>query len=572
MIRRTPFTFIFVMALTTLVSHEPVMSHITAQVSEIVNGDLGKKLDGYFTRAEAFGFSGAILVEKEGEIVLKKGYGWADVSNETVVTPETIFSIESLSKQFTATALLKLESEGKLSLSDPISKFFPDVPEEKRAITIHQLLTHTSGLAHEDDSLYVQNPDRDQMVSMVMSSELSATPSQKFIYSNTGYTLLAAIVEIASGMDFEVYMREKLAGPAGLSTLHFKGDTSKDSDTVFAHTYNRNNDYGPVNDRPYYWGYRGAAGILTSLNQVYSWMKALRSYEILQQKDYTKLTTPQTSTSWSDNIEYAYGWMVIKSDRGTKFIRHGGGNYPAGSTAELRWFPEENLLYIILCNKMIDETGYVLFARRALEEIVFRGETDFPPEYLPDYPSKINVLTGIYTIDDSSSILIGKEHGKLIIGAMGQRGVDILTATPEFNNAESGGEKTNRIKKYIGKPVRELKPFWGDIPADAIISEVLGTVKDRPNSNFSATIIRVQNFPGIKEMRIMWNRNEIRYWMPGGGLPGSMALMPTAENEFVAYDILLKCRRTIRFNYQNGSVKGLTISSGATNIEATKIN
>lgn len=113
--------------------------------SEIVRAKTGKTLDEYLTRLEKFGFSGAVIASKDGEIILSKGYGWADRAKKIPFTPETVSSIGSITKQFTAAGILKLETQGKLRVEDPIGKFLTDVPPDKAGITIHHLLTHTAG-------------------------------------------------------------------------------------------------------------------------------------------------------------------------------------------------------------------------------------------------------------------------------------------------------------------------------------------------------------------------------------------------------------------------------------------
>src|SRR6185503_16284046 len=120
----------------------------SASPGVIVRSELGFRVDSFLTRAALHGFSGAIVVAQRGEIIVRKGYGAADRERRTTITPETPFFIGSLAKQFTAAAVLRLIADGKLSLSDSLGAFFLDAPKNKRAITIRQLLSHTSGLPY----------------------------------------------------------------------------------------------------------------------------------------------------------------------------------------------------------------------------------------------------------------------------------------------------------------------------------------------------------------------------------------------------------------------------------------
>src|SRR5579872_4726772 len=130
----------FVLSLPT--AAEPVSGEIrAAQEKSVVDGALGEQIDSYLVRLAGFGFSGSVLVAKNGKIVLLKGYGLASQSNEIPNTPDTVYDLASLTKQFTAAAILKLQMAGKLKVGDPISKYLPTVPPDKANITIHQLLT-----------------------------------------------------------------------------------------------------------------------------------------------------------------------------------------------------------------------------------------------------------------------------------------------------------------------------------------------------------------------------------------------------------------------------------------------
>jgi len=165
----------------------------------VVKGELGARLDDYMTRLEGFGFSGTLLVAKDGDIVLSKGYGVADKSRGTPMTAETVISIGSITKQFTAAAILKLEMQGKLNVDDPITKYFPIVPPDKAGITLHHLLTHTAGLDEDYGGTDYEEVSRDEILKRVFSRPLKWEPGKRHLYSNAGYSLLGAIVEIVSG-------------------------------------------------------------------------------------------------------------------------------------------------------------------------------------------------------------------------------------------------------------------------------------------------------------------------------------------------------------------------------------
>ncbi|HEX7401864.1 MAG TPA: serine hydrolase domain-containing protein, partial [candidate division Zixibacteria bacterium] len=163
---------------------------ISAKAGEITaREETATKLDRYLTRITPFGFSGALLVAKDGMIILNQGYGMAIRSENIRNTAETVFSTGSITKQFTAAAIMKLKMGGKLNTSDPIGKFLDGVPKDKSKITIRHLLTHTSGLVQDVGGDYDAAP-RDETVKKILAEPLEFKPGERFEYANVGYTLL----------------------------------------------------------------------------------------------------------------------------------------------------------------------------------------------------------------------------------------------------------------------------------------------------------------------------------------------------------------------------------------------
>lgn len=187
----------------------------TNTTAEVVYGATGKRLDRYLTRLTPFGFAGVVLVAENGQVALSKGYGLANQAKQVPNTPETILGILSVSKQFTAAAIMTLEMQGKLHTSDPVAIHLSNVPEDKRGITIHHLLTHTSGIV-SGSARYFEDRSREGIVRVAFAEPLAFKPGESFLYSNIGYALAATIVEEVSGESFDQYLQEHLFGPAGM--------------------------------------------------------------------------------------------------------------------------------------------------------------------------------------------------------------------------------------------------------------------------------------------------------------------------------------------------------------------
>jgi CubicO group peptidase (beta-lactamase class C family) len=178
--------------------------------------DLVKAVDQSFTEYVKEGFSGVILLARHGKMIMHKAY-----SKDAVLTPENAFWIGSLSKTFTAVAILKLQEQGRLSVDEPITKYFADVPQDKQKITVGQLLTHTSGLPIKYAADRIA--DRNMAIHALLATPLVHAPGEKFQYSNDGFNLLAIIIEIASGQGYENYLRDQLLVPSGMKQSGFWG-------------------------------------------------------------------------------------------------------------------------------------------------------------------------------------------------------------------------------------------------------------------------------------------------------------------------------------------------------------
>jgi CubicO group peptidase (beta-lactamase class C family) len=243
----------------------------------------------YLRSAAEAGFSGTVLVARKGTVLLHRGFGMADRFHQIGNTVETVFDIGSISKQFTKAAVLKLAEAGELSLNDPITRFFDDVPSDKRSITIDYLLKHMAGLRE-----YVDLPneegdftslDREQARQRILGQELRFPPGSDNAYSNSGYTLLAIIVERVTGRPFRRWVRENLLLPAGLArTGWYQDGPWQEAQVAIGYGGRR---YGESNS-PYRWpqirwAMMGNGGMVSSADQLLRWIEQLREGRILSE-------------------------------------------------------------------------------------------------------------------------------------------------------------------------------------------------------------------------------------------------------------------------------------------------
>lgn len=322
-----------------------------------LQNDLGQEIDREIQRSTSGGFWGVVLVAKGGKTLLAKGYGFADYAS-TPNSPTTLFELASASKQFTAAAILKLEMDGKLKTDDPITKFFKDVPDDKKAITVHQLVTHTSGLSVDAALPYTSDATRDDLAKEILAAPLESKPGEKFAYCNFAYALLAAIVEIASGQSFEEYSKSKLFEPAGMKDTGFIMDKALDPKRAAGRLTDGGDAAWTSVNWFWGWGYRGMGGAVTTAEDLVMWDRALRGDSVLDKKAREKL-----HTAAKDN--YAYGWMIETTSRGTTKAHHGGG--VMGYRTFIIRYLEDDALVVILSN----EGGDVFAIERLIGERLF---------------------------------------------------------------------------------------------------------------------------------------------------------------------------------------------------------
>lgn len=311
-----------------------------------------KQIKTYLTELEKVGFSGTVLVEINGNEVISKGYGFSDKAKSIKNEPTTIFSTGSITKQFTATAILKLEMQDKLSTDDKISKYFENIPKDKENISIHDLLRHQSGLESNVGSDFDKISQTD-FIDKVMNSSLLFESGTRFSYSNIGYSLLAIIIEKVSGTTYENYLYENLWKPA---QMEFTGYSRPNFDNnKIAIGYYRNGKFwGKSTDKNWdidapYWHLKGNGGILSTTEDLYKWHKALMTEQILSKGEKEKLYHPRLRSDENENPYYAYGWDIFKTDRNTLQVWHNGTNNII--YADFLRYIDEKVTIIMFSNK-----------------------------------------------------------------------------------------------------------------------------------------------------------------------------------------------------------------------------
>lgn len=402
-----------------------------ARAEKPSGGELEQRLDAlardFYPDANAPG--AAVLVMIDGKPVLRKGYGVADIEKRTPITPETIFRIGSITKQFTAVAVLQLVQAGKLSLDDPIGKWVPDFDTQGKPITIEHLLSHTSGIpSYTAGPAYIAGMARDvtpaQILGMVADQPMEFEPGERFKYSNTNYVLLGMAIERASGLSYADYLHRHICKPLGLSNTRY-GRNDEPTDR-HARGYNPGDAEGWVPALPLSMTQPYAAGAIEStVDDLARWTAALADGKAVDRALLERAWTPFKTSSQPSR--YGFGWAIrIDDAHDERWIGHGGGIN--GFKTDAVWIPEKKVYVAVLRNTPGDPPPEGLVRQLAQEAVgrpvKRRVAITLPAETLERY-------VGVYTLSPDFTLTVTREGEKLFIQGTGQRPAQVYAESQD---------------------------------------------------------------------------------------------------------------------------------------------
>ena len=415
---RVAFVLLFAPSFsTTLQAQDPGL---------MVEGEIGRAADGYLTRLEALGFAGGALIVEDGRTILRKGYGLADREAGIPTTTASVFSLGSITKQFTAAAILALEARGELSVDDPIAEYFAEVPADKQPITLHHLLTHSSGLESDfaPTDFDPVGRERDAYVLRALESELRFAPGTGYEYSNAGYSLLAAAVEIVTGKSYEDALRELVLLPAGMEETGYRIPRWDPSRVAVG--YRSGERWGTIIERiaeeggPF-WQLRGNGGLHTTLGDIERWDRALETDAVLPAAERTKMFTPYVPEGPDSVSYYGYGWAIEETPRHGTLIQHNGGN--GIFLAELhRWVDEELTVFVVTTDPGLSATPVA----QAIEAIAFSEPYDQPPVIVDVTPEALARAAGEWRLPSGEVLIVAAADDHLSVSARGPEGTALL--------------------------------------------------------------------------------------------------------------------------------------------------
>ncbi len=437
-----------------------ILALLAAPARAVSNDDLARYADHLFSQAYPAGEPGAaVLISRDGQILLRKAYGLANLELGVPMRPDMVFEIASLTKQFTAAAILLLQERGKLSVSDDITKYLPDYPTHGRTITIENLLSHTSGIPNvtalpEWWPRHREDLTVPQLIDLFKDKPLGFNPGEKQSYSNSGYILLGAIVEKAAGKSYEDFVEQEIFAPLGMKRSRYGHQNEVVPDRAAG--YDQGEDGFKIAEYISPTQTYAAGALLSTVDDLALWAEALSSEKLLKKVSLERMSTPAKLSSGRP-IPYSCGQGILDED-GTRIFEHGGG--VPGFNSELLRVPDQRLVVVVLSNVLGHPPGPAVLAYRVTMKALGKPVEERKAVGLD--PATLDGYVGVYRFDEATSRTITREGNQLFSQRTGGGRHEILAASRDdffFHPEESEGRihfQRDTRGKITGMEFREL--------------------------------------------------------------------------------------------------------------------
>jgi CubicO group peptidase (beta-lactamase class C family) len=445
---------LFLLAVPSLVAQAP--KAVSAKVAEHVASPYDTLLEPYFQADQA---GASVLVMKDGKTLYAKGFGLASLELKVPNAPALVYRIGSVTKQFTAAAIMTLVEDGKVALDAPVSRYLEGLPEAWRGATVQQLLTHTSGIpSYTDGPEYGAHmredlPGLKLLETLVWKKPLDFPSGTKWHYSNSGYYLLGLIVEKVSGKPYAEYLQARFFGPLGMTHTRYGTETELIPGMASGYSDGKPSAYLSMT-QPY------AAGSLVSTTEdLAHWTLALHGGKVVNAESLKRMTTPVKT---SDGKEHPYGFgLMFRESQGHRLVGHGGGIN--GFVCHLEADPATHTVAVILCNTDEPKVGPDYLGRRLIA--LAEGTPIVEPKGVAVAPDKLARLAGAYQ-HEGFRRTITFEKGKLSSQVGGGTAYELIpTSDSSFllkgsdtmlRFEVSGSEVVGVHRQIVGGPEEEL--------------------------------------------------------------------------------------------------------------------
>jgi CubicO group peptidase (beta-lactamase class C family) len=526
--------------------------------------------DAVFNRVFKGNSPGAsVLVAKDGKIIYQKGFGYADIGNKVPFTVDTKSRIGSITKQFTASAILKLQEEGKLSVNDKLSKFIPDFPRGDE-VTIHHLLTHISGMQSYTEKadfmnkvLYEVKPE--DLIEYFKNDPYNFNPGEKWMYNNSGYFLLGYIVEKISGQSFDDYLKKTFFEPLEMKNTGIHNSKQIYENEAYGYSY-ENGKFQKATNWDMSWA-GGAGALYSTVGDLYLWNEGIFNGKVLNEESLKSAFTPVKLNDGTEPKDigggYGYGWVVMEH-RGLKAIGHGGGLN--GFNSDLIRYSDISATVVVLQNCLDPAPGMGASQLSSQIQEIFFWEQMKPQESVKvdktvsankydDYVGRYDYGGAIMKIrregDHLFAQLAGQPEFEIFPKSENEFFWKVVDAQVTFIKNEKG-EATHIIHHQGGREINAPKL------KDEISAKVDPSVYDQYVGEYKFDIAQIDI--------IKITRDGDKLFAQATGQP-KIELLPKSETEFYSDLVVLK----VNFIKDNqGKVTKLIINQAGMTIEGKK--
>jgi CubicO group peptidase (beta-lactamase class C family) len=432
--------------------------------------DLTSQVDALFEDSVHSNTPGAaVLIARDGKKLLEKGYGLAQVEVRTPITCDTRFRVGSITKQFTAAAILKLQEQGQLNINDPISKYFPDWPKG-RAVTLRHLLTHSSGIHNFtakpgfQTNVTVATP-LETLISSFKNDPYDFNPGAQFRYCNSGYVLLGAVIQKVSGETYASYLRETFFKPLGMKDTGVSPSDAPLTNEALGYSYENSSVRRSVD-----WNMSNVAGagnLYSTARDLSLWNEALFGGRVLSsaslQAAFTVGVLVDDDPSHPEDTGYGYGWAIDRLN-GTREISHGGEL--AGFGSYLLRLPEYKLTVVVLlnCVPQLPKLQQWVLARE-IARLALGPE--LPPQQEPKAAAHVpsaalDAITGQYDMRDAITLTITRENDHVFMKITGRNRFEILPKSDRTFFVESDAAEATFVRNVNGQVVKVILKQGGE--------------------------------------------------------------------------------------------------------------
>ena len=535
--------------------------------AQAVPADFKAMADAYLKSAFAADQPGAaVIVTDDGRTVYAAGQGLADLDKKVPITPGTVFRLGSITKQFSAAVMLQLVAEGKVSLDDKLSKFFPDYPKPGADATVAQLLNHTVGVQSYtsipgwmgDEKNTARPYTTDEMIALFKDMPAPSKPGEKFQYNNSGYVLAGAVIEKVTGKPWHVNVEERIAKPLGLKTIRY--GTIEESVPLMAKGYTETGGRQVPARRIHMSVPHAAGALIGSVEDLAKWSHALHHGKVVRPDLYAKMIAP---TALPDGKTEKYGFGLAQDEvRGRAAIRHGGGIF--GFSTDAIYIPGEDVFVAVFTNSDDPVASEETLANR-LAALALGEPYPTLKEAKVD-AAAIEPLLGVYA-DQRGERRFFRRDGKLYTRRTG--GSDLQVFAAGENRFFYGPDNLTWFemrKDAAGKPVMamhqngatkpELASYKGPLPPEPKAADV-------PRATLQTYVGSYKAPPGIVKVAFADDGSLTIQLGPQRPVP----IKPVSATEFLLEGVDAK----LSFKADGGKVTGLVVNQGGREMSADRL-